>query len=106
MTDLNTLIAMAKELNASDVHIVSGLPVRCRVDGSIRNLTEELLTFEDCENYGRAMAGPRFSEIEEMGELDLAQSFPCVPESTCSGSRAVSPPPFVCWQSGFRSWRS
>ena len=77
MTDLNTLIAMAKELNASDVHIVSGLPVRCRVDGSIRNLTEELLTFEDCENYGRAMAGPRFSEIEEMGELDLAQSFPC-----------------------------
>ena len=77
MTDLNTLIAMAKELNASDVHIVSGLPVRCRVDGSIRNLTEETLTFEDCENYGRAMAGPRFSEIEEMGELDLAQSFPC-----------------------------
>ena len=77
MTDLNTLIAMAKEMNASDVHIVSGLPVRCRVDGSIRNLTEELLTFEDCENYGRAMAGPRFSEIEEMGELDLAQSFPC-----------------------------
>ena len=43
MTDLNTLIAMAKELNASDVHIVSGLPVRCRVDGSIRNLTDCLL---------------------------------------------------------------
>ena len=77
MIDIDTLIAMAKELNASDVHIVSGLPVRCRVDGSIRNLTDEVLTFADCESYGRSMAGSRFSEIEEMGELDLAQSFPC-----------------------------
>lgn len=77
MTNLDTLIAMAKAQNASDVHIVAGLPVRCRVDGSIRNLTEEPLSFEDCEDYGRTMAGDRFPEIERMGELDLAHSFPC-----------------------------
>ena len=77
MTNLDTLIAMAKAQNASDVHIVAGLPVRCRVDGSIRDLTEEPLSFEDCEDYGRTMAGDRFPEIERMGELDLAHSFPC-----------------------------
>ena len=76
MTDLNTLIAMAKELNASDVHIVSGLPVRCRVDGSIRNLTEELLTFEDCENYGKDGCKVRI--------------YPSLPESTLDILRCLS----------------
>ena len=77
MTDLDTLIAMALEARASDVHIVAGLPVRCRVDGAVRNLTEEILTPQDCETYGQILAGGQFPDIETMGELDLAHSFPC-----------------------------
>ena len=47
MTDLNTLIAMAKELNASDVHIVSGLPVRCLYPGG-RGGAEQIAAMIGC----------------------------------------------------------
>ena len=77
MIDLDTLIALAKEARASDVHIVAGLPVRARIDGAVRDLTEEVLSPQDCEVYGQLLAGGQFPDIEVMGELDLAKSFPC-----------------------------
>ena len=77
MSLLDDWIAKAKESRASDVHIVAGLPVRCRVDGRLRDLTDYPLSFEDCENVGRELAGKRYGEIEDVGELDLARSFPC-----------------------------
>ena len=57
--------------------MVAGLPVRGRVDGRLMDLTETPMSWEDCENVGRELAGSRFSEIERMGEVDLAKSFPC-----------------------------
>ena len=39
MSLLDDWIAQAKERRASDVHIVANLPVRCRVDGQLENLT-------------------------------------------------------------------
>ena len=77
MSLLDDWIAQAKERRASDVHIVANLPVRCRVDGQLENLTAYPLSFEDCENLGRELAGKRYAEIEDIGELDLARSFPC-----------------------------
>ena len=70
-------IARAQQERVSDVHIVAGLPVRGRVDGRLLDLTETPMSWEDCENVGRELAGSRFSEIERMGEVDLAKSFPC-----------------------------
>lgn len=77
MSLLDDWIAQAKERRASDVHIVANLPVRCRVDGQLENLTAYPLSFEDCENLGRELAGKRYAEMEDIGELDLARSFPC-----------------------------
>ena len=77
MSLLDDWIAQAKERRASDVHIVANLPVRCRVDGQLENLTAYPLSFEDCENLGRELAGKRYAEMENIGELDLARSFPC-----------------------------
>ena len=77
MSLLDDWIAQAKERRASDVHIVANLPVRCRVDGQLENLTAYPLSLEDCENLGRELAGKRYTEIEDIGELDLARSFPC-----------------------------
>ena len=77
MSLLDDWIAQAKERRASDVHIVANLPVRCRVDGQLEDLTAYPLSFEDCENLGRELAGKRYAEIEDIGELDLARSFPC-----------------------------
>lgn len=77
MSVLDDWIAKAQQERVSDVHIVAGLPVRGRVDGRLMDLTETPMSWEDCENVGRELAGSRFSEIERMGEVDLAKSFPC-----------------------------
>lgn len=77
MSVLDDWIARAQQERVSDVHIVAGLPVRGRVDGRLLDLTEIPMSWEDCENVGRELAGSRFSEIERMGEVDLAKSFPC-----------------------------
>lgn len=77
MSVLDDWIARAQQERVSDVHIVAGLPVRGRVDGRLLDLTETPMSWEDCENVGHELAGSRFSEIERMGEVDLAKSFPC-----------------------------
>lgn len=53
MYRIEELITIASEKGASDVHLIAGLPPKCRIDGLITNLTEETLTHEDCEEYGR-----------------------------------------------------
>jgi len=75
MLSANEIVRLAAEREASDIHIVCGLPVRSRVDGEIRNLTEEVLTAEQCEQYARELAGDDFSQIETIGELDAAKTF-------------------------------
>ena len=77
MLDMEELIARGQESGASDIHIVCGLPVKCRVDGSIRSLTTEPLSHEDCEAYARALAGDEYAAMERIGELDLSRSFLC-----------------------------
>ena len=77
MLDIEELIARGQESGASDIHIVCGLPVKCRVDGTIRSLTAEPLTYDDCEAYARALAGAEYSAMERIGELDLSRSFLC-----------------------------
>ena len=44
------LIAIAAEKGASDVHLIAGLPPKCRIDGQIRSLTDEPLSYEDGES--------------------------------------------------------
>lgn len=72
MYRIEELITIASEKGASDVHLIAGLPPKCRIDGLITNLTEETLTHEDCEEYGRQLAGEDVSEIFHRGQLDLS----------------------------------
>lgn len=65
-------IAAARAARASDVHLVCGLPPRCRVDGSLRDMEETPLTAADCEEAARELAGADFARLEQVGELDLA----------------------------------
>lgn len=57
MYGIEELIALAAEKRASDVHLIAGLPPKCRIDGRIETLTDGGLTREDCEEYGRQLAG-------------------------------------------------
>ncbi len=66
------LVSAAAERGASDIHIISGLPAKCRLDGEIVNLTEEALRPEDCEALARELAGDEYEKIEKIGELDCA----------------------------------
>lgn len=77
MTEINELIALALASRASDVHLVRGLPVKGRIDGRMESLTREALTEDDCEHYARVLAGDAYGQMETIGELDIAHSFPC-----------------------------
>ena len=77
MLDLEELILRARQAGASDLHIVCGLPVKCRIDGCIESLTDVPLTHDDCELLAQELAGGEYERMMSIGELDLAKSFPC-----------------------------
>ena len=72
MISIEELISSASERNASDVHLIAGLPPKCRVDGRITELYGEPLTETDCEYYGESLAGWVEKQIGGMGQLDFA----------------------------------
>ncbi len=72
--ELNRMIAQARDMRASDIHLVRNLPPRIRVDGELQDFGAPL-TAADCEYYARQMAGEEYASIEKMGELDLALTF-------------------------------
>lgn len=72
MYNIEELIALAADEGASDVHLIAGLPPKCRIDGRINTLLEGVLTHEDCEEYGRQLAGEHLKKIAEIGQLDFS----------------------------------
>ena len=77
MLNLEELIAKAQQAGASDIHIICGLPVKCRIDGSIQTLLDGAMTHEDCECVARELAGSEYDRMAAVGELDMARSFLC-----------------------------
>ena len=75
MLTVEELVAQAKRTGASDIHLICGLPPKCRLDGQLENMAEEALTEADCVAVAKELAGNRYGELEEGGELDLAASF-------------------------------
>ena len=75
MLEIQELIAQAQARGASDIHLICGLPVKCRIDGRIENLTDTPLSHDDCEHYAAVLAGESYNSMVQIGELDLARSF-------------------------------
>lgn len=69
------LVDKARQLRSSDIHIVCGIPIRLRIDGSLQNLDDNVMTHDDCENYARELS-EKYEEIIEIGEQDLAIGMP------------------------------
>lgn len=76
MLTLTQLLEKAHTLRASDVHLVCGLPPKCRIDGAVTDLTEDALTAADCELFARELAGDGYEAMASIGELDMARTFP------------------------------
>lgn len=77
MLDLEKLVENARAAGVSDLHFVCGLPVKGRIDGQMESMTPQPLTAADCEAIARELAGEAYSQIAQIGELDLARSFAC-----------------------------
>ena len=65
-------VTRARAAGASDIHLVAGLTPRCRVDGAIRPLGEEVLTPLQCEELVQELAGGELATLRVVGEADLA----------------------------------
>ena len=71
---LEDLVVKAREFGGSDIHLACGVPPKFRRDGKLENLDEMPLTHDDCEAYAKEMAGKMYVQMEDIGELDLAQT--------------------------------
>lgn len=69
------IVKKGKELGASDIHIVVGLPVRYRIDGLQESIDEIVVSESDCEDIGRELLGEAYENIAEIGEADFAKTF-------------------------------
>ncbi|TNU89291.1 PilT/PilU family type 4a pilus ATPase [Eggerthella lenta] len=71
------IIDMARQVGASDVHPVCGLPVKFRLAGCLENAGvdgDAPLSHDDCEQLARRLAGDGFDRIQRIGELDRAET--------------------------------
>lgn len=69
---VNDLVLKAAQDNASDIHIIYGLPPKFRVAGALKSMSNEILTNNVCEDLGRQLAGEEYDDLLAVGELDMA----------------------------------
>ena len=77
MLHINDFILQAQQKGASDLHIVCGLPIKCRLDGKMQTLSDTVPTPQDCEVLAQELAGAQVETMRESGELDLALTADC-----------------------------
>ena len=75
MIDMNELLAMAIEQNASDVHLAVGIPPKFRINGALKEVDVPPLTIESCaESIGMTMNERQKAILKDRGECDFAYS--------------------------------
>lgn len=77
LLDLDTIVQEAFLKGASDVHILEGLPVKCRIDGRIVNLSDEIIDASTGEKFARYILGDNYERVANIGEADVGITFPC-----------------------------
>ncbi len=75
MPSLDTIICTASNMGTSDILIAAGVPIRFRVDGSLVDANDEILTPEDTAALGREACGDDYEKVERGIEVDLALTF-------------------------------
>jgi len=75
MMTIEELVAKAKADGASDIHLICGLPPKYRKDGVIQNMSDEVLTADDCIAVAKFLTGKEYDDLDRVGEFDGADSF-------------------------------
>lgn len=74
MMTIDQMVIKAKEDNASDIHIICGLPPKYRKSGELENIEETIVTEQDCLALAKNLSGTEeaYKELMTTGELDAA----------------------------------
>lgn len=79
MVTIEQLLQIAREMQASDIHLTVGLPPRVRVNGELMNLNYPKLMGTDVEKLiFPTMQQPQMEIFEKDGEVDYSFSVPSV----------------------------
>lgn len=77
MVTIEELLRIAKEQEASDVHITVGVPPKMRVNGKLTDMNYPKLAPDDTSAIVRDIMQPRQAEVlDEKGEVDFSFSIP------------------------------
>ena len=74
---IEEMVAKAKADGASDIHIICGLPPKYRQSGKVVNMCDEVLSYDDCIEIARYLAGSQeaYDRFDRTGELDAAATY-------------------------------
>ncbi len=65
MESILELVQAAKNKNASDIHIVAGIPIKFRLDGQLESYKEEKINADACWKYVRELCQDSFTGYEK-----------------------------------------
>lgn len=74
---LDDILIQARKVGASDVHVSVGVPIKCRIHGTLKNLTNAPLTGADTKTLVEQMIPKRLiADFNETGEADFSYAIP------------------------------
>ena len=74
MMNIEQMVIRAKQDNASDIHIICGLPPKYRRSGDLEDLEDGIVNEEECLRIAKELSGSQeaYDELMTTGELDAA----------------------------------
>ena len=74
---INDLLAQARKIGASDLHVAAGTEAKCRVHGTLQKITREPLSPADTAELIMPMVPERLRDsLEAEGEADFSHAIP------------------------------
>ncbi len=74
---LDDILIQARKVGASDVHVSVGVPIKCRVHGTLKDLTNSPLSGADTKTLVEQMIPKRLiADFNETGEADFSYAIP------------------------------
>lgn len=74
--DLQSIINLARERNASDIHFTDRSPPLIRIDGALIPVNSASMNPQSLEAVARELAGDRYEEFQQRGEIDFSYQTP------------------------------
>ena len=70
MVTIEDLVRKASQDGASDIHMICNLPPKYRKSGRLEDMSSLPLTFEDCVDAARWLAGDYYDEFDSYEEAE------------------------------------